>query len=219
MYRNLILCLSLLTIACVAPAGAQIVPKTSLPEAAQVKVEPVVQKETKPESVDKGAKLEPVASSKNSEVVETKTAEKSSPKSDELALEHDQADGIVFDSEKIAAAPLPQALQQKVAPAPMMDSKTSSVPSVLTSGDTVRQPGLQNAEALFNIVANGVIVLGIAWGGPSLIMAFMRLGAGQQDGLKCVMHVVLALIGLMAMPGVVNWLVASGRDAGVFVGW
>lgn len=105
-----------------------------------------------------------------------------------------------------------------LSPAPMLEDQTTvEVPGVKTSG-TVRQQGLQNAECLLNVVANGIIVLGIAWAGPSLMVAFFRLGASDNGALKGVMHVILALLGLIAMPAVINWLVASGRDAGIFTG-
>lgn len=106
-----------------------------------------------------------------------------------------------------------------VTPSAMVEDKTAStsVPGVNTSG-TVRVEGLQNAECLFNVLANGFIALGIAWAGPSLMTAFMRVGASEQGALKHVIHVLLGMVGLVAMPAVINWLVASGRDAGIFLG-
>ncbi len=227
MHRNLILCLSLLMITC-APAGAQIVPKTGVSsEVAPVKVE-TAKVETAPGAtkIDAGSKVADTV--EKTEVKKTEPARQerevvSSTKADEAPESEDLSDaGITFDSEKLAPSepPTEQKIAQKPAtPAAMVETKTASVPAALTSGDTVRQPGLQNAECLFNVIANGVIILGIAWAGPSLIMGFMRMGAGESGGLKAVMHVVLSVIGLMAMPGVINWLVAAGRDAGVFVGW
>ncbi len=48
--------------------------------------------------------------------------------------------------------------------------------------------------------------------------SFMRVGASEQGALKHVIQVLLGMVGLIAMPAVINWLVASGRDAGIFLG-
>lgn len=89
------------------------------------------------------------------------------------------------------------------------------VPGINSAG-TVRVNNLANLEALTNIIANGMIVLGIAWGGPTIIMGFMSMSAGQQDALKRIIWGICSVTGGMACPGVINWLVASGRDAGLF---
>lgn len=198
MNRHLILCLALLTISCI-PAGAQVVPKTM------------------------GAQMHATAQTDESLLAkdnsEAASAVSAPPKTVESDAETTSEDQITIETEPPAKFDSdPSIVQKPVTPSPMVPNATS-VPSVITTGDTVRQPGLQNAEALTNIIGNGVIILGISWAGPSLIAAFMRMSAGESDGLKCVLHVVCALVGLMAIPGVVNWLVAAGRDAGVFVGW
>jgi hypothetical protein len=52
------------------------------------------------------------------------------------------------------------------------------VQGVNTAG-TVRVNNLANLEALLNIIANGMEILGIAWGGPTMIMGFMHMAAGS----------------------------------------
>lgn len=89
------------------------------------------------------------------------------------------------------------------------------IPGTNTAG-TVRVNNLANLEALTNIIANGMIILGIAWGGPSIIMGFYHMSAGTQDALKRVVWGMCGVTGGMATPGAINWLVASGRDAGLF---
>jgi hypothetical protein len=89
------------------------------------------------------------------------------------------------------------------------------VPGINSAG-TVRVQNLANLEALTNIIANGVIILGIAWGGPTIIMGFYHMSAGTQDGLKRVIWGMCSVTGGMATPGAINWLVASGKDAGLF---
>jgi hypothetical protein len=232
MNRNLLLSLSLLTVSC-GPAWSQIVPQQS--------AQPVA-KETHAVKATQTTKSTPVASQpvEAAPAVAAEAADKSAgvqadkPGSEQIpaggnsAVSEDPSDvtppdidvPLTFDSERYGSPITLQPSMQKantIAPAPMAASNTTSVPSALTSGNTVRVQGLTNFEALTNIMANAFIILGIAWGGPSLVSAFMRAGAGEQNGLKVILHVVMSLVGIMAIPGVVNWLVASGREAGVFL--
>ena len=86
---------------------------------------------------------------------------------------------------------------------------------VNTAG-TVRVNNLANLEALLNIIANGMEILGIAWGGPTMIMGFMHMAAGTQDAMKRVLWGGAGVTGGLATPGCINWLVASARDANLF---
>ncbi len=89
------------------------------------------------------------------------------------------------------------------------------VQGVNTAG-TVRVNNLANLEALLNIIANGMEILGIAWGGPTMIMGFMHMAAGTQDAMKRVLFGAAGVTGGLATPGCINWLVASCRDANLF---
>ncbi len=89
------------------------------------------------------------------------------------------------------------------------------ITGVNTAG-TVRVNNLANLEALLNIIANGMEILGIAWGGPTMIMGFMRMAAGTQDAMKKVLFGAAGVTGGLATPGCINWLVASARDANLF---
>jgi hypothetical protein len=89
------------------------------------------------------------------------------------------------------------------------------VTGVNTAG-TVRVNNLANLEALLNIIANGLEILGIAWGGPTMIMGFMHMAAGTQDAMKRVLYGAAGVTGGLATPGCINWLVASARDANLF---
>jgi hypothetical protein len=86
----------------------------------------------------------------------------------------------------------------------------------LNTAGTVRVNNLANLEALLNIIANGMEILGIAWGGPTMIMGFMHMAAGTQDAMKRVLSGAAGVTGGLATPGVINWLVASARDANLF---
>lgn len=89
------------------------------------------------------------------------------------------------------------------------------IQGVNTAG-TVRVNNLANLEALLNIIANGMEILGIAWGGPTMIMGFMYMAAGTQDAMKRVLWGAAGVTGGLATPGAINWLVASARDANLF---
>jgi hypothetical protein len=94
-----------------------------------------------------------------------------------------------------------------------MDS--TIVQGVNTAG-TVRVNNLANLEALLNIICNGMEILGIAWGGPTMVMGFMHMAAGTHDAMKKVLFGSAGVTGGLATPGVINWLVASCRDANLF---
>jgi hypothetical protein len=89
------------------------------------------------------------------------------------------------------------------------------VTGINTAG-TVRVNNLANMEALLNIIANGMEILGIAWGGPTMIMGFMYMAAGTQTAMKKVVMGAAGVTGGLATPGCINWLVASARDANLF---
>lgn len=89
------------------------------------------------------------------------------------------------------------------------------ITGVNTAG-TVRVNNLSNLEALLNIVANGMEILGIAWGGPTLIYGFMKMAAGSKDSVKGIIQGCCGVTGGLATPGLINWLVASARDANLF---
>lgn len=110
--------------------------------------------------------------------------------------------------------------------APMLQGATfgtigpqASEATVVTGINTaanVRVNNLANLEALLNIIANGMEILGIAWGGPTMIMGFMHMAAGTQDAMKRVLFGCAGVTGGLATPGCINWLVASARDANLF---
>jgi hypothetical protein len=120
----------------------------------------------------------------------------------------------------------PQAQAGQGSSAPMLNSAANGtigpqgqdatvVQGVNTAG-TVRVNNLANLEALLNIIANGMEILGIAWGGPTMIMGFMHMAAGTQDAMKRVLWGAAGVTGGLATPGAINWLVASARDANLF---
>ncbi len=74
----------------------------------------------------------------------------------------------------------------------------------LNTAGTVRVNNLANLEALLNIIANGMEILGIAWGGPSMIMDFMHMAAGTQDAMKRVLTGAYGVTSGLPTPGVIN---------------
>lgn len=92
-------------------------------------------------------------------------------------------------------------------------SNSTVVPEVAGDG-AVRVNNLANLEALLNIIANGIEILGIANVGSyfvGAIIAFIR--RRMILGTLLVLLCPVSLIGGLAAPGVINWLVASARDA------
>jgi hypothetical protein len=119
-----------------------------------------------------------------------------------------------------------QTMQGGSAAAPMLQGATfgtigpqgtdATVIQGINTSATVRVNNLANLEALLNIIANGMEILGIAWGGPTMIMGFMHMAAGTQDAMKRVLWGMGGVTGGLATPGCINWLVASARDANLF---
>lgn len=116
----------------------------------------------------------------------------------------------------------------KAKPAPADSSGSDSAQSDSSDGadavivpqdteGTVRVNNLANLEALLNIVANSVEIMGIASVGSffvGAIIAFVR----HRPILGAMLLVLcpVSLIGGLGTPGVINWLVASARDANLF---
>ena len=94
-------------------------------------------------------------------------------------------------------------------------SDATYITGVNTAG-TVRVNNLANIEALLNIIANGMEILGVAWGGPTMILGFMHMAASTQNAFKRVLFGAAGVTGGLATPGCINWLVASARDANLF---
>jgi hypothetical protein len=71
---------------------------------------------------------------------------------------------------------------------------------------------------MWNILWNSLEILAIAWGGPTMILGFMRLVAcrASKDKKEAQKGMVQVLIGTaavtagLATPGDVNWLPADG---------
>jgi len=91
----------------------------------------------------------------------------------------------------------------------------TAVTGIDTAG-SVRVNNLSNMEALLNIVANSLEVVGIAWGGPTMIFGFMHMAAGTKDAKLRVMKGGAGVVGGLAVPALTNWFVASSADAGFF---
>ena len=96
------------------------------------------------------------------------------------------------------------------------------VTGVNTAG-TVRVNNLANLEALLNLIANGCEILGIVFGLGLSSIAMTNLEAAQKFmgtkalGRKSLIALgVLAILAGMCVPGCINWLVASARDANLF---
>ncbi len=100
-------------------------------------------------------------------------------------------------------------------------SDATVIMGVNTAG-TVRVNNLANLEALLNIIAN-MGELGALLSGVGLMIhgfmnkAVVKLGEDVElgQGGRIILGGILAIFGL-ALPGVINWFVASARDANLF---
>lgn len=104
-----------------------------------------------------------------------------------------------------------------------MGQDATVIMGINTSG-TVRVNNLANLEALLNMFANAIEILGLVGGLIQVVCAFAQrplkgnfLGMEYNIGTtgRFVMGVAMILGGL-AVPGMINWLVASARDANLF---
>lgn len=99
-------------------------------------------------------------------------------------------------------------------------SDTTYITGVNTAA-TVRVNNIANLEAMLNIFANGIEILGIVYGGALAVRAIFSIASGTQKEGNASCHARLA-VGVMCIfaglctPGVVNWFVASARDANLF---
>lgn len=75
---------------------------------------------------------------------------------------------------------------------------------------TVRVNNLANLEAMLNIFANSLQILGLGVGGSFIVLGGMNARYGRLAS-----GIAIAVAGL-SVPGIVNWLVASCRDANLF---
>jgi hypothetical protein len=89
----------------------------------------------------------------------------------------------------------------------------------LNTAGTVRVNNLANLEALLNIIANAYEIGAVIVALVMVIRALIPDTDGKRDNAKMVRRLVTAavifMIG-MSIPGMINWLVASARDANLF---
>ncbi|HMO21728.1 MAG TPA: hypothetical protein PKC98_12270, partial [Candidatus Melainabacteria bacterium] len=96
----------------------------------------------------------------------------------------------------------------------------TAIMGVNTAG-TLRVNNLANLEAMLNILVNGIEILGLATGGLMLASVFFpsnnETNAFFKASVGNKLLVGLCLIlGALSAPGVVNYFVASARDANLF---
>lgn len=99
-------------------------------------------------------------------------------------------------------------------------SDTSVIMGVNTAG-TVRVNNLANLEALFNIIANLMELASVFLGGMLLLHGIFLRGRVAIMGIeisplaRMSIGIAICALGLMT-PGLINWFVASARDANLF---
>ncbi len=104
---------------------------------------------------------------------------------------------------------------------PELNSEKPSGDNYPHSPGTVRVNNLANLEALLNIIANGVEILGLACGMPACLLVpvgiVLLVFKGKRIwGWAMILTGPIVVIVALAVPGVINWLVSSARDAALF---
>lgn len=86
--------------------------------------------------------------------------------------------------------------------------------AIVGSSNVVRVSNLAGLEALLNILANGLEVGLLCCGTPMLVVGIAGV-CTRAGKLRCFFGLLFVISGL-AIPGVINWLLASSRDGGGF---
>jgi hypothetical protein len=69
---------------------------------------------------------------------------------------------------------------------------------------------------MLNIMTNSIELLGIFGGSGLLAWSFLGLPGMKMSRTKATAFAVVMIISGLACPGLVNWMVASARDANLF---
>lgn len=121
----------------------------------------------------------------------------------------------VDDSTESSAPQLQGATFGTVGP---QGSDATVIMGVNTAG-TVRVNNMANLEIVLNILANGGEILGLAIGAANVAFGFAgkstKIPFKMEPGARIVIGLALVALGL-AIPGMINWLVASARDCNCF---
>lgn len=90
-------------------------------------------------------------------------------------------------------------------------------PKDMNTAGTVRVNNLANLEALLNIIANGTEIMALSVAGNLFVAGLILCckSRGKPGIALLVAAPAFAVFGLAA-PGIINWLVASARDANLF---
>jgi len=73
-------------------------------------------------------------------------------------------------------------------------------------------------ENVYHFLLNSLGIIGIAYGGPTMILGIMHMSVGTQQAMKqkamkrVLFGVALVIAGLFTPPGPVNWLPANPVD-------
>lgn len=146
----------------------------------------------------------------------------------------DSVEAVTDSSDKSGTTAIASAVTEQGFSAPYLQGATSGtvgpagadatvVTGVNTAG-TVRVNNLANLEALMNIIAN-LCEIGFALGGAVLILHGIARGECVYEvmghefefgpGRRIAFGIAMILTGL-CLPGMINWFIASARDANLF---
>ncbi len=110
---------------------------------------------------------------------------------------------------------LPAFAQNPAGPIGPQGLDTNVIEGINTAG-TVRVNMLANFESLVNITANGAEVIGIIWASILLVSVYRCMTKNARQDKKRLAFGISIFALALAIPGLVNWLLASARDANLF---
>ena len=98
-----------------------------------------------------------------------------------------------------------------------VDANEEKVLEGVNGPGTVRVNNLANLEALLNILANSSEIVGIqVFGGFFMAGVILNVKGKTKPGSILICVAIFSLVGGLATPGIINWLIASARDANLF---
>ncbi|MBU6450760.1 MAG: VWA domain-containing protein [Cyanobacteria bacterium REEB67] len=122
------------------------------------------------------------------------------------------ASAIAAAPQLVGGAPIQGATNGTIGP---QGTDCSVIEGVNTAG-AVRVNNLANLEAMLNILANFLEILGIACGGTLIMLGFKSGSEGKLAATKIVLFGLLLVASGIACPGVINWLVSTAQVEGLF---
>ena len=114
-------------------------------------------------------------------------------------------DGVVWQNSVTAAVVAPAATADATSYASSCASVDASYMNGVDTVDSVHVDSWSHVEGSLCMIAVGLQILALIWGGPTMIVGFMHMACGTPDGLKKMLFGAGAVAIGSAAPTCVNW--------------